>query len=511
MLYLRRFASFRKSLMLVNKARMHTINKNKYRFGVGRSFINTNYSLFSGYRKWFLFWTDNSKPKVDANIFEEVSKEDETLKDQHIKRVSLRLINTNNSDQVLSIFEFDYLKSARKDIAGEELWLLLYYAVKHMGNISQDMRLTTLLDMLYNRFEGMQFDFILTTIWSLGILVSIRGADIPIENKMKIIRELLKCEIPRQSVQNLPSLVFSISTLIGSEHTNDEVVEIVKRITNFYFKEGILTLDPLQASTLLTGFSRLQYHNSEYLLTLAKSMKKDNFFYDWVERDLMSIIVALTDLHYKDEDLFKILHKHVWACLDNISPYSLFIIIQSYARIIPEKHQCYFDFYHKLLEVLEKHPDELDVELYVNQFLSLACYKGKINDGRVNRLLKAYVQVMDKQTRFSFYDFTGSDASNLLVAVVSLDYQSTKFIKRIVDVITLNMSLLTNLDLINLSKSVFSLKSEDFPGLYQKIHSQWVQRLTSFQPWERKILEETYTSQGLIKDSPFVKNIPSSS
>ena len=112
---------------------------------------------------------------------------------------------------------------------------------------------------------------------------------------------------------------------------------------------------------------------------------------------------------------------------------------------------------------------------------------------------------MNKQDRFTFNDFTGSDACNLLVAIVALDIKSIKYIKKVVEVIQANMSMLTTIDLINLSKSAFSLSKEDFPDLYTKVHSACVQRLTSFEPWERKILEETYTMQGTIKDSPFIK------
>lgn len=500
MLSLKRFIQLRKAFTIISKSKAKW--KSRLVFPVGRSFTRIN--AIYGYRSAYSFSTTPEKDNDNNDIFNEFDEE-ATDREKVVKNLSLKLIESDSSDSVLSIFENEYLKSAKKEIFGEELCLLLYFTVKHNGDITQDMRLTTLLDMLFTRFEGMAFDFILTTIWSLGILVSMRGAEIPIEHKLKILNEILKSDIPKHSVQNLPSLIFSISCFIGPEQVTDEVIEAVKKIWDFYIKEGILTLDPLQMSTILTGLSRLQYHNSEYLLTLSKAMKMDRFFFEWNERDLMSIIVALADLHYKEDNLFQVLHKEVINNLDNITPYSLFLIIQSYARIIPEKNQYYFDLYHKLIETLEKHPDELTVDLYVNQMLSLACYKGKSSDIRVSKLASAYCQLMNKQDRFTFNDFTGSDACNLLVAIVALDIKSIKYIKKVVEVIQANMSMLTTIDLINLSKSAFSLSKEDFPDLYTKVHSAWVQRLTSFEPWERKILEETYTMQGTIKDSPFIK------
>jgi hypothetical protein len=38
--------------------------------------------------------------------------------------------------------------------------------------LENDRRIATLLDMIFARYEDMDFEYILTTIWSLGILVS---------------------------------------------------------------------------------------------------------------------------------------------------------------------------------------------------------------------------------------------------------------------------------------------------------------------------------------------------
>ena len=69
------------------------------------------------------------------------------------------MINTDASDQVLSIFENEYLKVGKDPIYVEELCLILHFAVKHMGEVAGDMRMDTLLRMLFQKFEDVEFEF----------------------------------------------------------------------------------------------------------------------------------------------------------------------------------------------------------------------------------------------------------------------------------------------------------------------------------------------------------------
>jgi hypothetical protein len=137
-----------------------------------------------------------------------------------------------------------------------------------MGDIANDLRLSSLLDMLINRYEHVEFDFVLTTIWSLGILIGYRGAEIPTENKMKILNELNSSKIPAQSLPNIPSLLFSISCMLLPDEVNDDVYKIVSELSNHYLEEGIDIMEPIHASTLLMAWSRLSYHNEDYLFKI---------------------------------------------------------------------------------------------------------------------------------------------------------------------------------------------------------------------------------------------------
>ena len=142
--------------------------------------------------------------------------------------------------------------------------------------------------------------------------------------------------------------------------------------------------------------------------------------------------------------------------------------------------------------------------IYTNQWLSLGCFKGKSQDHRVNKLKAALIKVMNVQDNFSYSDFTPTDASNILVAATALDINIINFLNHFVSVVAHGIKDVTKTDLINLARSSYSLRAYDeFTSFYEIVHSESVQRLTSFQPWQRDTLNEIYSSHGIIEDSPF--------
>lgn len=112
---------------------------------------------------------------------------------------------------------------------------------------------------------------------------------------------------------------------------------------------------------------------------------------------------------------------------------------------------------------------------------------------------------MTNQNIFTYADMSPSDASNILVAVSALGVKKEKFLGNLVSVVEHHLKSLTNVDLINMAKSSKYLSQfEEYKELYTRVHSEAVQRLTLFQPWERQALTEIYTSHGVLYDSPFV-------
>ena len=111
-------------------------------------------------------------------------------------------MQTTTFSECLTIFENDILRrhrSAKQEIFAEELCLLFFFAVKNLQQdtpiaaveaLEQDKRLVTLLDLLFAKFSSLDFEYVLTCVWSLGILVSAYGYQIPLEAKVKILEQL---------------------------------------------------------------------------------------------------------------------------------------------------------------------------------------------------------------------------------------------------------------------------------------------------------------------------------
>lgn len=66
------------------------------------------------------------------------------------------------------------------------------------------------------------------------------------------------------------------------------------------------------------------------------------------------------------------------------------------------------------------------------------------------RMQKELIKFMKDNKNLGFSDFSGSDASNVLVAIASLQNNNVKFIQNVVAVVEHHMKSLYNGDLINL-------------------------------------------------------------
>lgn len=406
---------------------------------------------------------------------------------------------------MLSIFESEYLKVGKDPIYVEELALILHFAVKHMGDVANDMRMSTLLTMLIDRFQDVKYEFCYPTIWSLGILVSYRGLGMPKETKLKILRELAKHTIPDDAVVNIPSLVFSISCMFLPQEIDNEVQEVIKGLIEVYLKDSLEMIEPVHASTLLLGMSRANYHNEEFLHKLATEMKRPRFFFNAADQDLVNTVTCLADLHFKDEELIQNIHEEVVTKIDSMTPYHALVLAQSYARLVPEKQEFYIDIAPRLVQIYATDSEVMDTNLYANQWLTLACFKGEHGDDRIQGIANSLQTVMLNQERFSFSDISPSEASNILVAISSIDTGKLKFIQNVVSVVNHHLKTMNTMDLINMAKSSFYLrKYDEFQHLYPSVHSELVQRLTQLEEWERKALTQIYTGHDLIPDSPFV-------
>lgn len=101
----------------------------------------------------------------------------------------------------MTLFETDYLRkrmyeTGSAEIYGEELCLIFYFFFKHLSKlpveegarlIHEDLRFKTLLQMLFERLQHMEQEYLMTTVWALGIGVSGYGMEMDPDHKLHLL------------------------------------------------------------------------------------------------------------------------------------------------------------------------------------------------------------------------------------------------------------------------------------------------------------------------------------
>lgn len=155
------------------------------------------------------------------------------------------------------MFETDYLRKrlyeqGAAEIYGEELCLIFYFFFKHIHKlsfeegsqlISQDLRFKTLLQMLFERLKNLDQQYLMTTVWALGIGVSGYGMEIEPEYKLHLLTLFENKELDEYQVPQIPTFVFSLSCFFKPEEVNQLVVEVVESISKQYCKNSLKKSD----------------------------------------------------------------------------------------------------------------------------------------------------------------------------------------------------------------------------------------------------------------------------
>ena len=169
-----------------------------------------------------------SKVNIDNQIneFDKLLDDDEADIDKRIKNLSIKLLSINKSSEVITLFEEKYLKGIYNNINVEELILIIYFYISilereslEMGNIVRvvDKRIEKCLSMLEETLENIDLTNLLALCWSFSILVTKYNYEIKKELLMKVISGLPN-ELPTDKKGEIPTLCFSISTLISERY-----------------------------------------------------------------------------------------------------------------------------------------------------------------------------------------------------------------------------------------------------------------------------------------------------
>ena len=150
-----------------------------------------------------------------------------------------------------------------------------------------DLRFQTLLDLVFSRLPELAYEYVVTTVWSLGICVSAFGLDIQPDNKLRLLsvlnQHLDSEQVTPSSYANIPSLVFSITCFFDPQtDMNELVTDTIEKLSRLYRNLNLsdLTLvdtmiermDLLSASSLLMGWGRAYLRNEELLERVAEEI-----------------------------------------------------------------------------------------------------------------------------------------------------------------------------------------------------------------------------------------------
>jgi len=105
--------------------------------------------------------------------------------------------------------------------------------------VQNDLRFTTLLDLVFAKLPELEYEYVVTTIWSLGICVSAFGLQMEADKKLRILSTLNKHidsaeGIPPTSVSNIPSLTFSLTCFFNQDDMNQLVTDTVEKLSAIY-------------------------------------------------------------------------------------------------------------------------------------------------------------------------------------------------------------------------------------------------------------------------------------
>lgn len=272
-----------------------------------------------------------------------------------------------------------------------------------------------MVDLIFSRFYDLHYDYLVTTVWSLGICVSAFGLELPAEQKLRLLGALNKQMdtpegVPPTSYANIPSLVFSITCFFNQTDMNQLVTDTVERLSHIYGKQllihhvivdnMLLRMDLLNCSSLLMGWGRCQMQNEELLTQVTEEVlskhRQKIFYEEGALAEVANIIFSLQELHYRHDKLLDVLHSYVMRMRSKLNTYYIALILNAYASLAPDNARYLSDLgpelheklqaavntqSYKMGESLIAQVEELvpDITSYTNLWLSITCFGVKSN------------------------------------------------------------------------------------------------------------------------------------
>ena len=177
-----------------------------------------------------------SKNAVDleeVNLYDELKETEEGLSESEkasvaAKNLSLRLFETRTPEEVMRIFDKEYLRQMKKDIYGEELVLILKFLESNMKNgmsrpeavkfLTEDKRVDLLIEFIMSRIPELDPEYKIVTTYTLGVFLSAYEYELSKEEYYEqVIRNLKDIDFPESSLPDIPAMIFVLPSFLTDE------------------------------------------------------------------------------------------------------------------------------------------------------------------------------------------------------------------------------------------------------------------------------------------------------
>jgi hypothetical protein len=179
-------------------------------------------------------FTEKNTHKIDLiEEFEKCMDEDIDDQEKRVKLLSLRLLQCNRPEEVLSIFDDKFLKTLKTKIYGEELVLFIYFytsliekSLSEGEKIKLDRKLSTLLLLIFERIDELDMPNLQALSWACSLLISKHSINLDYKFIKKLL-DSLPDNLDLSQKGEVPTLCLSISSFSDnlSDITEKDSVE----------------------------------------------------------------------------------------------------------------------------------------------------------------------------------------------------------------------------------------------------------------------------------------------
>lgn len=261
-------------------------------------------------------------------MFNQLKVEGARTRSDHVKNLSLTLLNAHTPQDVLEIFSKDILnvdvanpgQNQRRVVSVEELLIVLHFFKAHLRDLHEqdvqslfetDFRVKQLTAMTFERYEeakkSLEFTYQVSAVHSFAYLHKMHSFELSDAQKDLLVEALAqsRAEDATQMLTEVPSLVFMLH-ILQTEYNRDSLIEAVAKLSGLFLDMIGERIDGIGCSNLLSGWAELGFRDEQLFDRLAEimvdKMQREAVFVKGDSTAVVNILKAMNSLQLDNED-----------------------------------------------------------------------------------------------------------------------------------------------------------------------------------------------------------------